>query len=354
MADAASASSRSRFSRFSPGVTLPPNGCARARRRRVALDRVRRAARRPDRRSRRRCWRPRRRRWRAARTGSRADPVERRGVSAGAGGDRRSAAGVVDARTRAALERPAVAIVGSRAASPYALAVAERLAADLAAHGIAIVSGLARGVDSAAHRGALAAGGVDGRGARVRRRCRVSAGARGAGAGDRADGAVVSELVPGTPPRPQFFPQRNRIISGLSRAVVVDRGGREERIADHGALRARTGPRRAGRAGQRAERTQPRRARAAEGRGKIVESGGRYPGGTGRRGQTGGRPAPARSASVAATDPMLACLTPGEPCDLDEISERSGLTLGALLPRLFELELAGRHGARRRRTFRPV
>src|SRR4029450_355230 len=61
---------------------------------------------------------------------------------------------------RAVLGRPAVAIVGSRAGSPYALAGADRLAAELAGRGILVVSGLARGVDSAAHRGALRGSGA--------------------------------------------------------------------------------------------------------------------------------------------------------------------------------------------------
>src|SRR5262245_28755410 len=121
----------------------------------------------------------------------------------------------------ASLNALAVAIVGSRAASPYALSVAEQLAGDLAARGVVIVSGLARGVDSAAHRGALAAGGITiavlGSGVDViypREHAALAA------AIDER-GAVVSELVPGTPPNPCFFPLRNRIISGLSRAVVV-------------------------------------------------------------------------------------------------------------------------------------
>src|SRR5439155_14050207 len=100
----------------------------------------------------------------------------------------------------AALERPAVAMVGSRAASPYGLEVAGRLAADLAALGLVIVSGLARGVDSAAHRGALAGGGstiaVLGSGADVIYPPEHKSLAREI----EATGLVMSELAPGTPP----------------------------------------------------------------------------------------------------------------------------------------------------------
>jgi DNA processing protein len=119
------------------------------------------------------------------------------------------------------LSRDAVGIVGSRAASPYALEMAKRLAMDLASAGVVVVSGLARGVDSAAHAAALA---VRGR----------TVGVMGSGidriyppehkdlAADMAQaGAVISEFPPGVPPLPHHFPMRNRIISGLSRAIVV-------------------------------------------------------------------------------------------------------------------------------------
>src|SRR5688500_14202844 len=117
-------------------------------------------------------------------------------------------------------DAPAVAIVGSRAASSVAIETAARLAADLAARGITVVSGLARGVDSAAHRGALRTGrtiAVLGSGpdriypAEHARLAREIA----------AAGLVLSEYPPGTPPLPFHFPMRNRLISGLSRAVVV-------------------------------------------------------------------------------------------------------------------------------------
>src|SRR5262249_41019651 len=107
----------------------------------------------------------------------------------------------------------------------YACSVAERLAADLASRRIVVVSGLARGVDAAAHEGALSVGGptvaVLGSGADVvypREHAALAAAVA-------REGALISELEPGTPPRPMFFPQRNRIISGLARAVVVVEAG---------------------------------------------------------------------------------------------------------------------------------
>jgi DNA processing protein len=119
------------------------------------------------------------------------------------------------------LDAPGVAVVGSRAATPHALEVAWRLSAGLAAAGLSVVSGLARGVDAQAHEAALSVGGrtvaVLGSGhahiypaehrALARRMLR--------------NGLVVSELPPDTAPRPHHFPLRNRIISGMSRAVVV-------------------------------------------------------------------------------------------------------------------------------------
>ncbi len=119
----------------------------------------------------------------------------------------------------------AVAVIGSRAASPGAREVARRLGAGLARHNVVVVSGLARGCDGEAHQGALDAGGVTiavlGCGADVtypsEHHDLAQAVAR--------SGAVASEFPPGTPPLPHHFPLRTRIISGLSRAVVVVEAG---------------------------------------------------------------------------------------------------------------------------------
>jgi DNA processing protein len=119
----------------------------------------------------------------------------------------------------------AVAIVGTRRVTVYGRQVAEEIAACLAANGVVVVSGLARGVDAIAHDAALKAGGrtyaVLGSGVdriyppeHTRLAERII-----------AQGAVISDYPPGTPPDGVNFPPRNRIISGLSTAVVVIEAG---------------------------------------------------------------------------------------------------------------------------------
>ena len=114
-------------------------------------------------------------------------------------------------------EREAVALVGTRRASPWALAFARRLARELAEAGLWVVSGLARGLDREAHLGALEAGG---------RTLGVLGSAldrvyppENRPLAQRMD--LLSEFPFGTGPKPEFFPRRNRLIAGLCRAVVV-------------------------------------------------------------------------------------------------------------------------------------
>lgn len=119
------------------------------------------------------------------------------------------------------LAAPAIAVVGARKPTPYGLAVAERLSSDLAARGLVIASGMARGVDTAAHTGALESGGrtiaVLGCGADV---CYPSENKR-LKARIEEHGLVVSEFPMGSFAAPQNFPIRNRLISGLSLGVLV-------------------------------------------------------------------------------------------------------------------------------------
>lgn len=122
------------------------------------------------------------------------------------------------------IENLAIAIVGSRNADYYGAKTAHTLATELATSGVCVVSGLARGIDTAAHRGALEAGGR-------------TVAVVGSGLGDlyppenrrladeiAESGAVVSEFPLKTPGIPRNFPQRNRIISGMSLGVVVAQG----------------------------------------------------------------------------------------------------------------------------------
>lgn len=121
----------------------------------------------------------------------------------------------------------ALAIVGSRHGTPYGKAAAEFLARKVAERGIAIVSGLARGIDTSAHKGALAAGGVTwaflGNGLdRV-----YPPENRKLAEAILERGALLSEFIPGTPPDGKHFPARNRLISGSSRGVVVIEAARK-------------------------------------------------------------------------------------------------------------------------------
>jgi len=122
----------------------------------------------------------------------------------------------------AAISQPGIALVGTRHPTPYGTGMAERLACDLAARGLVIFSGMARGVDTAGHRGAIAAKGktvaVFGTGVDVvypKENSRLLDQILALG------GAAISEFPLGTFAAPQNFPIRNRIISGISLGVLV-------------------------------------------------------------------------------------------------------------------------------------
>lgn len=121
----------------------------------------------------------------------------------------------------ASLTRPAVAVVGARACSSYGRSVARSLSRELAAAGLVVVSGMARGIDGEAHRGALESGGTtvavlgcgidrDYPAAHAELARRI-----------REQGLIVSEYEPGVEPAPWRFPARNRIIAGLCSATLV-------------------------------------------------------------------------------------------------------------------------------------
>jgi DNA processing protein len=240
-------------------------------------------------------------------------------------------------------ERPAVAIVGSRAASAVAIETASRLAADIAALGITVVSGLARGVDSAAHRGALRAGrtiavlgsGLD----------HVYPSEHLALSREIArSGVVMSEFPPDAPPLPHHFPLRNRLISGLSAAVVVIEAseksgslitascaleqGRDVMVVPGNVL---TGRNKGGHALLRDG------AKIVESADDIVKELGWSP----DRCDVDLCAVNNREVDSSG-DCLMTVMETGQPYDLDELIALSGLDASHLLPRLLDLELCGR------------
>ncbi len=224
----------------------------------------------------------------------------------------------------------AVAVVGSRAATPPGLAFARTLARDLAAAGVTVVSGLARGIDTAAHRGAL-----DGRGRTV---AVLGSGLDRLYPGENAalaeaiagSGAVVSEFPLGTGPWKQNFPRRNRVIAGWGRAVVVVEAG-----ARSGALSTARAALDEGREVMAVpgHPSQP----AAEGTNALLRDGALLVRGAGDVVAELGLALPEESAAPG--DEVLATLARGVPAGVDEIQARCRLSLPALLARLAELEM---------------
>ncbi|MDA1185106.1 MAG: DNA-processing protein DprA [Acidobacteria bacterium] len=240
-----------------------------------------------------------------------------------------------------ALRAPAVAIVGSRAASPAAREIAARLGADLAARGITVVSGLARGVDSSAHQGALRSGrtvavlgsGLD----------RIYPREHEALVGEIArDGLVVSEFPPGTAPLAFHFPMRNRLISGLSRAVVVVEANQKSGSLITAACALEQG---------RDVMAVPGNVLSGRSRGahalirdgaKIVECADDI---LEELGLDAGERLAGEDVSGSSTrtciDPVLRAMHAGQSYDLDELAAESGIDGVRLLPRLLDLELQG-------------
>jgi DNA processing protein len=239
----------------------------------------------------------------------------------------------------AILGRPSVAVVGSRAATPYALDVGSRLASDLVDRGLVVTSGLARGVDAAAHRGALDAGG--------RTVAVLGSGLDRIYPAEHADlaevithdGTVVSELGPGAVPLPEHFPLRNRIISGLSLAVVVVEASEQSGSLITARCAMEQG---------RDVMAVPGNVLTGRNRGShsLLKDGAKVIETADDILEELGWPAARQLAHAAArtphADPLLAHMEAGEIYGLDVLVQMTGTGAAKLLPRLMELELLGR------------
>ncbi|HKQ30009.1 MAG TPA: DNA-processing protein DprA [Burkholderiales bacterium] len=245
---------------------------------------------------------------------------------------------------RAALSQPQLAIVGSRNASPAGRENAAAFARSLSAAGLTITSGLALGVDGAAHQGALDAGGktVAACGTGLDRV--YPARHRDLAHAIAKNGALISEFRIGSPPRPQHFPVRNRLISGLSFGVLVVEAALESGSLITARLALEHG---------REVFAVPGSIHSPLARGchalirqgaKLVETANDIIEELGALAQLTRHTASARGAPQRALSPqaerLLTCLG-HDPATLDHLVERSGLTAHAVSSMLVTLELEG-------------
>ena len=257
-----------------------------------------------------------------------------------------------------ALAQPMLAVIGARGASDYGLRAARRFAAVAAERGLVVVSGAAYGIDAAAHRGALEAGGktvaVLGCGVDVT----YPAEHRQLLEDIAAQGAVVSEFPLGTRPDGFRFPVRNRIISGLSRAVLVVEAGERsgslitarlaldqnrEVLAVPGSIDS---PKSSG-----ANWLIRQGATLVQDPEDVFEALSWHEGALPAAKPAPSRPAAKRPAAPPAARPLPPNLTPearrilhiltGAPADIDRIAELAGLPVTTLQPLLLTLELQG-------------
>ena len=237
------------------------------------------------------------------------------------------------------LQKPGLGIVGSRNATPQGLQTAENFSRTLAAKGLTIVSGLALGIDAAAHRGALAAGGetiaVIGTGADRLYPARN----RELALAIVEQGAIVSEFPLGTPAIAANFPRRNRIISGLSRGVLVVEAALESGSLITARLAAEQGREVFAIPGsihspvaRGCHRLIKQGAKLIETAQDILEEFGNY------------RELPEVEPAAIPGDNENAVLAAlgHDPCNLDDLAARTGLPADQLLTELLTLELAGR------------
>ena len=237
----------------------------------------------------------------------------------------------------ALLQKPGLGMVGSRNATPQGVQTAESFAKTLAAHGLTIISGLALGIDAAAHRGALAGGGatiaVIGTGADRLYPARNKELALAIA----EHGAIVSEFPLGTPAIASNFPRRNRIISGLSRGVLV-----VEAAPESGSLIT---ARLAGEQGREVFAI-PGSIHSPVARGchKLIKQGAKLVETAQdvleELGNFDEMLSPAGAPSAIDENPLLAAIG-HDPCSLDDLVERTGFPAEQLLAELLTLELTG-------------